>query len=104
MAITHTWKITAVERTIETGDIKSIDWYCSAAETVDGVEYSGNEYGSLGCEPNPNAADFIAYADVTEANCLAWVQAVIGKETIEDKLTDKIKLDQTPTTATGVPW
>ena len=103
MAITPAWKITSVDRTIETGGIKSIDWYCGIAETVDGVEYP-HQYGSLRCEPNPDAADFIAYADVTEANCLAWVQAVIGKETIEDKLTDKIKLDQTPTTATGVPW
>jgi len=104
MAITHTWKITAADRTIETGGIKKIDWCCSANETVDGVEYSEYEYGSVRCEPDPTAADFIAYADVTEANCLAWVQTEINKETTEARLAAKIELDQTPTTATGVPW
>jgi hypothetical protein len=104
MAITYTWTISNVENTIATGGINLIHWSCSATETVDSVKYAANNYGTVGCEPDPSASDFIAYADVTEADCLAWVQAEIGKETTEAKLAAKIELEQTPTTATGVPW
>jgi hypothetical protein len=100
MAITYTWTIPTVERTIATGGINTIHWRCNA---VDGDHSVGN-YGSFGCAPDPSASDFIAYADVTEANCIAWAQAHVGKDDTEAALAAQIAVLKAPTQATGVPW
>ena len=100
MAITYTWTIPTVENTIATGGIDIIHWRCSA---VDG-DHSASSYGTVGCTPDPDASDFIAYADVTEANCIAWAQADVGKDNTEAELADQIAVLKAPTQATGLPW
>ena len=100
MAITYTWTIETVKRTIATGGIDTIHWRCNA---VDG-DYSVGSYGTVACTPDPSASDFIAYDKVTEANCIAWAQAVVGKDDIEAALAAKIAVLKAPTQATGVPW
>ena len=100
MAITYTWTIPQVDRTIANGGINTIHWRCNA---VDG-DHSVGSYGSVGCTPNPSASDFIAYADVTEANCIAWVQADVSKDDTESGLASQIATLKTPITGTGVPW
>jgi len=70
---------------------------------VDG-DYSVGSYGTVCCIPDPSASDFIAYDSVTEANCIAWVQASVGKDDTEAGLAAQIAVLKTPTTATGVPW
>ena len=100
MAITYTWTINSVENTIATGGINTINWRCSA---VDG-DYEHITSGAVGCTPDPSASDFIAYDNVTEANCIAWVQAVEGKDDTEAGLAEHIELLKAPTQATGVPW
>ena len=100
MAITYTWTIPTVENTIATGGINTIHWRCSA---VDG-DHSASSYGTVGCTPDPDASDFIAYADVTEANCIAWAQASVGKDDTEAGLAAQIAVLKAPTTAAGVPW
>ena len=108
MAITYTWTIPTVENTIATGGIDVIHWRCDASETVgtgdDAVTHSVGSYGSVGCTPDPSASDFIAYADVTEANCIAWAQADVGKDDTETVLASQIVVLKAPTRATGVPW
>ena len=100
MAITYTWTIPTVENTIATGGIDTIHWRCIA---VDG-DYSARNSGSVDCTPDPSASDFIAYDSVTEANCIAWVQARVGKDDTEARLVAQIAVLKAPTTATGVPW
>jgi len=108
MAITYNWTIPTVENTIATGGINTIHWRCSASETVgtgdDAVKHSASSYGTIGCTPDPDASDFIAYDGVTEANCIAWVQADVGKADIEAGLAAQIAVLIAPTTKTGVPW
>ena len=108
MAITYTWTIPTVERTIATGGIDTIHWRCDASETVgtgdDAVTHSVGSYGSFGCTPDPSASDFIAYDSVTEANCIAWAQADVGKDDTEAALAAQIAVLKAPTQATGVPW
>ena len=108
MAITYTWTIPTVENTIATGGINTIHWRCSASETVgtgdDAVTHSVGSYGTVGCTPDPDASDFIAYDSVTKANCIAWVQAHVGKDNTEANLAAQIAVLKAPTTATGVPW
>ena len=100
MAITYTWTIPTVERTITTGGIDTIHWRCDA---VDG-DHSVGSYGSVGCMPDPSGSDFIAYDSVTEANCIAWAQADVGKDDTEAALAARIAVLKAPTQSTGVPW
>ena len=108
MAITYTWTIPTVERTITTGGIDTIHWRCDASETVgtgdDAVTHSVGSYGTVGCSPDPSASDFIAYDSVTEANCIAWAQADVGKDDTEAALAARIAVLKAPTQSTGVPW
>ena len=108
MAITYTWTIPTVENTIATGGIDIIHWRCSASETVgtgdDAVKHSTSSYGTVGCTPDPDASDFIAYDGVTEANCIAWAQAALGKDDTEAALAAQIAVLKAPTQSTGVPW
>jgi hypothetical protein len=100
MAITYTWTIPSVERTIANGGINTIHWRCNA---VDG-DHSVGSYGSVGCTPDPSASDFIAYDSVTEANCIAWVQADVSKDDTESGLAAQITALKTPITGSGTPW
>ena len=100
MAATFTWTIPAVENTIATGGIYTIHWRCDG---VDG-DYSVDNYGTVSCTPDPSASDFIAYDSVTEANCIAWVQADVSKDDTEAALAAQIAVLKAPTQSTGVPW
>ena len=100
MAITYTWTIPTVDRTIATGGINTIHWRCSAVEG----DHSASSYGTVGCSPDPSAADFIAYNSVTEANCIAWVQADVSKDNTEAALAAQITALKTPVTGCGTPW
>ena len=108
MAVTYTWTIPTVERTTATGGIDTIHWRCSASETVgtgdDAVTHTASSYGTVGCTPDPSASDFIAFADLTQANVLAWVWNTVVKADVETAIADKINAELNPTTTAGVPW
>jgi hypothetical protein len=100
MAITYTWTIPTVERTLSDGGITVIHWRCTA---VDG-DYTASSYGTTSHEPDADAEGFISYDSVTEANCIEWAQAQVGQSGVEAALAAKIEADKTPTSAAGVPW
>jgi hypothetical protein len=108
MAITYTWTIPTVERSLSDGGITTIHWRCTGTETVgsgDGaVTYTASNYGTTGHTPDADAANFIAYEDVTEANCIAWAQAQVGQSDVETAIAAKIEADKNPTTGSGTPW
>jgi len=117
MATTFTWSITGLERYTSNDGIEHADWLCSASETVgtgdDAVTHVAGLGGKTHHTPDPSASDFIAYADVTEANVLGWVQAALiqGTETAAEAKTRieamaQVKLDEkkTPPIKTGMPW
>jgi len=100
MAITYTWSIPAVESSTADGGITTIHWRCTG---VDG-DYSCASYGTFGCTPDPSDADFIAYANVTEANCISWAQGALDKAAIEANIAVDIGNQKVPTSASGQPW
>jgi len=100
MAITYTWTIPQVDRTIASGGINTIHWRCNAVEG----DHSVGIYGTVGCSPDPSASDFIAYDSVSEANCIAWVQADVSKDDTESGLAAQIATLKTPITGSGIPW
>jgi hypothetical protein len=100
MAITYTWSIPTVERNLSDGGVTVAHWRCDA---VDG-DYIASTYGTVGLEYDADAADFIAYDNLTEADVIGWVQDSVSQADTEAALSAKIEADKTPTTGTGVPW
>mgnify|MGYP000111171942 FL=1 len=104
MAIAYHWQIFTCEHDIATGGINAIIWRCTASETVDETTYKAIEDGSLFLTPDPSAADFVAYADVTEAMAQGWVWDQISQSDTEAALATDIEAQKTPVTASGNPW
>tara|TARA_R110002020_G_scaffold271707_1_gene486926 strand:- start:13 stop:363 length:351 start_codon:yes stop_codon:yes gene_type:complete len=116
MAITTTWSVNDMTHKDSDGGVFLVYWSLIA---TDGT-YSAQEGGKLRCTADPSASDYIAYADLTEADVLGWVySSLIGqkedgeKETAAEAKarteafwTAKVQkqIDAAATTATGVPW
>jgi len=100
MAIEYTWTIPTCEHDIATGGINVVHWRCTG---VDG-DQSASSYGTVGLTPDPSAADFVAYADVTEAQAQAWVWASVSQADTEAAIAAKIDAMANPTQASGTPW
>ena len=100
MAVTFTWSVANLERNTADGGVKVVHWRCDG---VDG-EVTVGQYGTTSCSPDASASDFIAFADLTQANVLAWVWNTVVKADVEASITDQIKAELNPTTTAGLPW
>ncbi len=100
MAVTYTWTIAELERNTADGGVTVAHWRC---EGVDG-EVTASSYGTTSWTPDASASDFIAFADLTQANVLAWVWNTVVKADVETAIADKINAELNPTTTAGVPW
>lgn len=116
MTTTITWRIVQLDRNSADGGVNTAHW---RAEAVDG-QLSSSLYGAIGFTPDPTAAGFTPYEQLTEAQVLEWVWralaaqkadaeedqqgAYMTKEEIEDGLTRHIELQKAPATASGTPW
>ena len=97
------FKIVQLERQLPTGGITTAHW--TVSKTTDGVTVSS--YGAQGFQPDATATGFIAYAQVTEATVIDWIQAAMCTESVaalEASLDAQIAAIKTPATATGMPW
>ena len=111
MAINTTWSISDMTHKDSDGGVSIVYWSLIA---TDGT-YSAQEGGKLRCTADPSASDYIAYADLTEANVLGWVYSslIVDDETaaeakarIEAERTAKVQgqIDRATANSTGVPW
>ena len=98
------WTIAQLERNTADGGVTVAHWKVSAEETVGDVTYTASAYGTCGFSPDASADGFVAYADLTEADVLAWVWDSVDKDATEAALTAKIEADKNPVSTTGVPW
>ena len=95
-----TWTISTLESNTADGGVIVAHWRVTE---VDG-DYSASSYGTVGFTPDASAEGFVAYADLTEATVLGWVQAEVDKDAIEASLTANIEEQKAPVTSTGTPW
>jgi len=111
MAINTTWSISDMTHKDSDGGVSIVYWSLIA---TDGT-YSAQEGGKLRCTADPSASDYIAYADLTEANVLGWVYSslIVDDETaaeakarIEAERTAKVQgqINRAAANSTGVPW
>ena len=119
MAITTTWSVSDMTHKDSDGGVSLVYW--SLIAQSDGTpSYSAQEGGKLRCTADPSASDYIAYADLTEANVLGWVYSSLiqkkedgsdetaaeAKARIETERTAKVQgqIDRAAADSTGVPW
>ena len=119
MAITTTWSVNDMTHKDSDGGVFLVYWSLTA-ESDGTPSYSAQEGGKLRCTADPSASDYIAYADLTEANVLGWVYnslikqkeddsdetAAEAKARIEDERTAKVQgqIDRAAANSSGVPW
>ena len=108
--MTATWTVSTMERTLTDGDLSDVvttlHWQLTDSETVDEIVHSGRCYGTVGLEA-PDADSFTAYADISEADAIAWAKAALGDEQVtayEASVASQIELSKNPVSGTGVPW
>lgn len=102
MAITYTWAVANMDRTLSNGYVGTVHYTISA----DDGTYASSAYGSLGLEP-PEEDEAIPYAQLTPEIVTGWVKDKFGDEKvaeIEAALAQQIEQQRTPTTGTGLPW
>ena len=98
------WTIATLESNKADGGVTVAHWRCNSEETVGDVTYTASAYGTCGFSPDASADGFVAYADLTEADVLAWVWDSVDKDATEAALASKIEADKNPVSTTGVPW
>jgi len=105
-----TWTVSTMERTLTDGALSDVvttlHWQLNDSETVDEIVHSGRCYGTVSLEA-PDADSFTAYADITEADAIAWAKSAIGEEQVEAyeaSVASQIELSKAPVSAAGVPW
>ena len=114
MAITSTWSVTDMTHVDADGGVIKAYWSCVASSDTT-PSYSASEGGKLLCTYDASASDYIAYADLTEANVLGWVYnslivddetAAEAKARIETERTAKVQgqIDRATANSSGVPW
>jgi hypothetical protein len=100
MATTYNWTIANLEHNVADGGVIVAHWRVSAEDG----DYSSSAYGTAGFTPDPDAAGFVPYADLTEADVLAWVWASVDKAEMEANLAKQIEDQKAPATQSGLPW
>lgn len=110
MADTFTWSVVTLDREINNGVVHTVHWSILASRPntdVSGEPYTANSYGATGFTADPSDPSFIPYIDLTEADCIGWVQNYMGTEEVNSMvsgLTTQLNEQETPTEAAGVPW
>jgi len=132
MAITFTWSVKDMHKITETGAVYKVEWSCSGvdadtevshsrsgsylhmgevtADEVTGQDADGNDVTEsvtriVPVTPDHTASGFTAYADLTEADVLAWCKAggvgAKNEALITSNITNKIAA---AANSTGMPW
>ena len=111
MAITFTWSVKDMHKVTDTGAVYKVEWSCSGVDADTEVSHSRSgsylhtDSDGEQATPDHTASGFTAYADLTEADVLAWCKADgVGAATearITSNITNKIAAQ---VNSTGMPW
>jgi hypothetical protein len=99
MATEYTWQVVQMDRLTSDGFVVTCHYTVNA---VDG-DYIASTYGTTSYTQEQGET-YIPYADLTEAECVGWVQTSIDKDTTEASLQAQIDALKNPVQESGVPW
>ena len=103
-----TWTVLTMERTLTDSEsgltdiVVTLHWQVTDSDG----DHHGRCYGTVGLSA-PDSDSFTAYADISEADAIAWAKAAIGDEQVaayEALVASQIELSKNPVSGTGVPW
>ena len=94
-----TWNVVQMDRLTADGFVVTIHYTVNA---VDG-DFTASTYGTTSYT-QVEGETYIPYADLTEAECVGWVQTSLGKDTVEASLQAQIDALKNPVQESGVPW
>jgi len=114
MAITTIWNVDNMTHKDSDGGVFLVYWSLITQSDGD-PSYTATKGGKLKCIPDPSASDYIAYADLTQADVLGWVYnslivddetAAEAKARIEAERTAKVQgqIDRAAANSSGLPW
>lgn len=89
--------INQLNREASTGIITTVHW--SASKTSG--EHTASSYGSVGLTAGDTV---IPFADVTEANVLAWLGTALDLTEMEASLDTQLAALAAPVVLDGLPW
>jgi hypothetical protein len=92
-----TWNVVQMDRKSADGFVTTVHYNVSA---VDG-EFTASTYGTVGYTEE---GAFTPYSQLTEAVVVGWVQASLGKDTVETALAAQIEAQKNPVQESGLPW
>jgi len=105
MAIAYTWNCKTVDTYPTKSDqadvIFNVHWRLSGVDDTEDLN-GGNSYGVVSLDTE-DLSTFTAFADVTEANVIGWVEAILGAEqvaSIKTSIDTQIAEKITPTVVT----
>jgi len=99
-----TWTISTLERNTSDDGVVVAHWRASDSEVVGEDTHTGSSYGTCGFTPDADAEGYTAYADITEAQAIGWVQDDVDTDAIEASIAAQIADSKAPAVATGTPW
>ena len=100
----ETWTISTLERNSSDDGVIVAHWRASDSEVVGEDTHTGSSYGTCGFTPDSTADGYTAYADITEAQAIGWVQDDVDTDAIEDSIAAQIADSKAPAITTGTPW
>jgi len=101
MAVTYNWTIANLEYNNDSDQgVVVAHWRCTG---VDG-DYSASAYSIQSFTPDPSVDGYVAYADLTEATVIGWVQNAVDQAATEASIAAKIEAQKNPATLSGTPW
>lgn len=96
---TYLWTIQQMDRLTADGFVVTVHYNVSA---TDGT-YNASTYGTVGYTEQPGET-YTPYDQLTEAQVVGWVQASLGKDTVEASLQSQINAQINPVQQSGTPW
>jgi hypothetical protein len=93
------WTIPQMDRLTSDGFVVTVHYNVTATDDT----YSASTYGTIGYTQQPDET-YTPYADLTQEQVVGWVQASLGKDTVEASLQSQIDLQKNPVQEAGVPW
>ena len=96
-----TWTIAQLERDATDEGVLTAHWRVTKTEDGD----TTGSYGTCSFAPDPDASDFVPFADLEEATVLSWIHANgVDKDEIEANLATRMEAAKNPPVISGVPW
>ena len=93
------FNIETLERNTDDGVVVA-HWRVNKAQG----ENVASAYGTVSFTPDPSAEGYVAYADLTQATVIGWVQAAIDTDALEASLDADLAEQASPSIITGTPW